>query len=179
MTELNVIDLDEALLVTAARKRSTAEGLLSATAVGVATAIVAAFFVGKLLLVALALATGSAAFLWAVRTDRHELRITREKFVSCGRVGDNFGSIRTVDATDIRWLEHQEDTSGPETSHHPGGLYAVLELRSVCLLPELDEQQTNLIIERIKDRFPDFRGRWSGHSPFGRHFTSLGLDEPV
>ena len=84
-----------------------------------------------------------------------------------------------MSTSEVRWLEYQEDTTGPETAHHPGGLYAVLKHRSVCVLPDLDEQQTASVIERIKDKYPDLRAQWSEQSFFGKGFISLGLnDEP-
>jgi len=77
----------------------------------------------------------------------------------------------------VRWLEYQNDMSGPE-SDHPGGLYAVLKHRSVCVLPYLSAEQTTEVVERIATRFPDFRDQWCSQSVFGSHVIYLGLDSP-
>lgn len=177
MTTLKMIDLDEALLVRAKAKASVFEALLSALAAGGCVGLLASQFVARPAIVMLTLVGTSVAYLLALRVKSFELRVTRSEFVSCGRIGDDFGTMRTVHASDIRWLEFQEDNSGPDTSHHPIGLYAVLQFRSICLLPHVDEQQTNLLIDRIGERFPDFRERWRGQSPFGNHFTALGLHD--
>jgi hypothetical protein len=177
-TELNIIDRNDTLLATTKQKPPLLDGLVSATATGGCTGLLASSFVGKPELVALVCLTSSVAFFYALRTRRFELRITRLEFKSRGRLGDSLASTRTVCASDIQWLEHQENTTGLDTAHHPRGLYAVLRHRSVCLLPDVDEQQSASIIERIHDKYPEFRAQWSGQSPFGRHFTSLGLDEP-
>jgi hypothetical protein len=177
-TELNIIDLDDALVIRAARKPPLAEGILSAVAAGAFAAILAFHFVGLPGGIVSALLAASLVLLYARRKRNVELRITRLEFVSRGRVGDNLGSTRTACSADIQWLEYQEDTTGPGTSHQPGGLYAVLGRRSICLLPDMNEPQTALVIERIEGRFPDFKSQWENKSVFGRNFTSLGLDEP-
>ena len=177
-TELTILDGDDALVITSTRKPSLAEVTLSAVAVGGFIAVLAFSFLNEPMVVAVSISAALLTFMYAARKKKVELRITKLEFVSRGRIGDNLGLRRTVCSADIRWLEYQEDTIGPETSHHPGGLYAVLGHRSTCLLPNVSEAQTALIIDRIKERFPDFRTRWEGQSPFGKHFTSLGLNEP-
>jgi len=173
-----MIDLDDALVIRASRKPSFREGLLSAAAAGGSAGILVFSFMAKPELIAVAVLAASLAFLYAMRKKEVELRITMLEFVLRGRVGDDFGSTRSVRSADIQWLEFQEDTTGPETSHHPGGLYAVLGRRNICLLPDVDERQTALIIARIAERFPGFRRQWESASPFGKRFTSLRLNEP-
>ena len=46
------------------------------------------------------------------------------------------------------------------------------------MLPNIDEQQASLVIRRILDKFPELRDLWRRNSPFGEHFTMLGLDHP-
>jgi hypothetical protein len=43
---------------------------------------------------------------------------------------------RSIARMEVRWLEYHEDTRGPEGGE-PGGLYAILKHRSVCILPDL------------------------------------------
>ena len=128
--------------------------------------------------VALALAglLAAAEVLSIARAKVAELKVTNLEFTSLARIEGRFGRRRSLSRTDIRWLEYQEDTTGPETAHHPGGLYAVVRHGSVCLLPDTDESQTALIIERICEHFPDFRKQCAEQSPF-EHFTQLHLDQ--
>ncbi len=179
MTNVNIVELDNALVVQTERTPSLVEGFLSAVATAVFVGIAGSFVVGKLLAAAWAVLAASIGFFFVRRTHKFELRVTRREFAARGKVGDNPGNSRSVPTSDVQWLEYQEDTTGPETAHHPDGLYAILKYRSVCLLPDVDEQQTAAVIERIKDKYPDLGTRWSGHSSFGRDFISLGLnDEP-
>lgn len=160
-TELNVIDLDEALLVNAARRPSFPEVLLSVAAAGVFTVVLAYLFATKPLVRPLAIVAVLMALVYATRTKRFDLRITKVEFVSRGRIGNSLRSTRTVCAADIQWLEYQEDARF-DKAHHPRGLYAALENRSICLLPDVDEQQAALIIARIQYRFPELREQWRG-----------------
>ncbi|MBI1895458.1 MAG: hypothetical protein HYS04_02820 [Acidobacteria bacterium] len=179
MTNVNIVELDNALVVHTERTPSLVEGVLSAVATAVFVGIAGSFVVGNLGALALAVLAAAIGFFFVRWTRKFELRVTRNEFAAQGKVGDNLGSSRSVSTSDIQWLEYQEDTTGPETAHHPGGLYAILTHRTVCLLPDVDEQQTASVIERIKDKYPDLGAQWSGHSSFRKHFISLGLnDEP-
>ncbi len=177
-TEVHVVEIGDALQVNVARKPSLSEGFVSAAvAIGCVAILMSSVFARPVVIV-VAIAAGSIAFLHSMRKTISQLIVTKLEFVSRGKVGDNIGSMRTVCLADVQWLEYQEDTSGPESSSHPGGLYAVVGRRSVCLLPDIDEAQTALIIDRILDKFPGFRQQCRANSPFGKNFTLLGLNEP-
>ena len=188
LSTLNIVDRGDELIIQSERKFSRAEAIMSTVATGGFTAIIAFQVVEGMASILLAVCAASLAFLSVTRKHRKyniELRITRLKFVLRGRVGDNLRSKWNVSSWDIQWLEYQADTTGPESSYHPGGLYAILEHgsivrfpHSICLLPDLDEPQTALIIKRIEDKFPEFRRRWARASPYGRHYTTLRLNEP-
>ena len=173
----DVIDSRDGLLVRTERKASLMEALLSCAVMGAFVAIACIRFLRIWEVIVLAIVSASLAFLIAKRTERFELRITRKEFVARGRVGDNLGGVRSVCTADILWLEYQEDTTGADSARHPGGLYAVVRHRSICILPDIDQKQTALIIERVKNRFPDLREQWAANSPFGSHFITLGLNE--
>src|SRR5262249_18565434 len=112
-----------------------------------------------------------------------ELRVTNLEYEA--RAFGAWGlaqETRPVSRTDVRWLEYQEDTSGPESDHF-GGLYAVLRWSSVCILRYADAEQTEQVIQRIATSFPDFANEWvkesdrgGGVGELGGHFISLGLD---
>ena len=76
---------------------------------------------------------------------------------------------------DPRLLEYRAERAGPD-AYEPGGLYAGLKLGSACILPYLDEKQTQTVIEAIYKRFPDMLTVAADtKSPFGQHFTTLGI----
>jgi len=175
--EIEIRDRENALVVTAKRGRSVANGILGALGAGTFVAIAFRHLLGTPVLVAMTALVAGLSLLLAMRQQDAELRVTSLELKSRGRCGDSFRSTRSVSRADVRWLEYQEDTTGPETSHHPGGLYAVLSGHSVCILPYVDKQQTAEVIQRIVEKFPDLGQQWEGQSPFGQHFTSLGLDQ--
>jgi hypothetical protein len=174
-TELKIRDCENALIVTAKQERSPVNGIIGALAAGMFVAIAFSHLLGTLVVVAVTALAASLGLLLGMRQQDTELYITNSGLKSRGRYGDSFRSTRSVSCRDVRWLEYQEDTTGPETSHHPGGLYAVLSGHSVCILPYVDEEQVTEVIQRIVEKFPDLRQQWEGQSPFGEHFTSLGL----
>jgi len=176
--ELIVTELDDAMVVKASITRSTAQIVVGSAVTAGCIATTASFFMAWPQCILLAFIASSAYFLYVRRTEDYELKVTHLEIVSKGSVSDNLGSSRTVCAADIERLEYQEDTTGPETAHHPEGLYAVTKWRSTCLLPGLNAEQTWSVIDRIEARFPDLRAQRSDHSPFGQHFTSLGRIEP-
>ncbi|HRJ21858.1 MAG TPA: hypothetical protein PLF84_22645 [Bryobacteraceae bacterium] len=174
---MSIIELDDGLVVRTVRTPSLPEGVLAAAAALVFVGVAASFVAGIPQAIALASMIAAVAFFYARRPRKFELRIDKFKFIALGKVGDNLGDTRSVSVSDVRWLEYQEDTTGPETAHHPGGLYAVLKHRNLCLLPDMDEQQTASIIDRIEAKYPALREQWSRQSSFGKHFTSLGLND--
>lgn len=175
MTDISSIDYPDALVVRTRKSPSLLESGLSAAAVGVFAGVAGALFVGRVPATLLGVLGGVLGFLYSRRTRRFELRVARDELVAIGRVGDGLENSRSVPASEIRWLEYQEDSTGPETADHPAGLYAVLKHRSVCLLPDVDFQQTASVIERIEEKFPELRAQWAGSSAFGKDFISLGL----
>jgi hypothetical protein len=177
MADLDVVDMSDGLLFKTALEPLLIEALLLCAVTGAFVALVSSRFLVKWEVIVLATLSASVAFFAAKRTRRCELRIGRKEFVSRGNLGDILGPTRSVSAADVLWLEYQESRGG-DSPGHPAGLYAVAKHGSVCLLPDIDEKQTASIIERIKERFPDFRAQWADHSAFGTHFISLGLSEP-
>jgi hypothetical protein len=72
-------------------------------------------------------------------------------------------------------LEYRDQSGGPESSA-PKGLYAVLKHGSKCILPNLNQQQTDGVIAAIHEQFPDMLTEGNeARSPFGEHFTTLRL----
>lgn len=115
------------------------------------------------------------ALIGAMRTRRAELRVTNLEYVSRGtNFTGLFHASQNIPRADVQSLEYQEDKSGPEWDH-PGGVYAKLKRRSVCILPHVDANQAAAVIERIGTKFVDLGDNGGGESGFGDHFTSLRL----
>lgn len=178
MVTLGIHDSGNALVVRAERGPSPISGLVAAFATGSFWVLVFHNLLrlqSRWLLAGTTILIAGMSFVLAMRRKSTELRISRDEIISRGPLGDSFRSKRQVNPQDVKWLEYQEDTTGPETSQHPGGLYAVLSQHSVCLLPDIDERQTATVIEQIHKRFPDLSRKWQSQSPFGQNFVSLGL----
>lgn len=177
LKELKIEDDQDVLFITARQNSSLATAMVGALTAGAFVVIVFHAAFGIAILGLFAAVAGGLTFLVGIRRKVNELRVTKLGFNARGTFGDSFRTVRTVSSADVRWLEYQEDTTGPETSHHPGGLYAVLRFHSVCILPDIDRGQTNEVIGRITDKFPTFKEQWNGQSAFGRNFTSLELND--
>ena len=185
VTELNVIDGGDALTIAASQRSSLLRGIFQAVISGFVVAMLVTQFGGRprwitpsIWPIGVGLLAALVVCALELRIRKVELEVTRLELESRGRVGDAFQKSRQLRTADIDWLEYQEDRSGPENASHPKGLYAVCAASSVCLLPEIDEEQAVFVIEKIGDKFPGLRKQWSGKSWFGQHFTTLGLDEP-
>lgn len=179
MAHLKIVEFDYSVVVKTEYSVSTLEQAISAVATSVVTGMAVSLVGGVLVSLTMGALAGACSILVLPRTRRFELQVTKDEFVARGKVGDNPGRTRSVRTKNIKWLEFQEDTTGPETAHHPGGLYAVLSNGAVCLLPDVDEQQTVSVIERIKGKFPELDAQWRSCSPFGKRFISLGLSDEL
>ncbi len=176
VTELTVVDLGKELVIDTTRKPSRPEALLSAVVTCGFVAILAYRFLGLVPLIMVAVLAGLLVFLQAARTSKVELRVTRLELKSRGPIPGEFGSTRSVCSADIQWLEYRNEEPGE--NGRPSGPYAVIGRRSTCLLPDLDAQQTNQLIDRIEARFPELHEQRRRADPFGQHFTTLKLNEP-
>ena len=178
-SELQILDLRNALLIRSKRRHIIAAAIISALIAATVVGFGGRHFLPWPVLDLVAVLAAAIDFLCVLRTKSAELRVTNLEFVLRSYFGGGYRSTRSVSRADIKWLEYQEDTTSPETAHHPGGLYAVLKHSNVCVLPFVDEHQAAVVIDRILEKFPDFRNQWEGQSPFGQHFTTLDLDRPT
>jgi len=166
------------LLIRVKRQRAFAAALVEAAA----TALFIAFLVHRVapmaVVITSALLGAIFAIMWFTRENNVELRITNLGFIAKGSFGGEYRSVRKVSAADIHWLEYQEEQAGPEADR-PGGMYAKVKYGSQCVLPYLDESQTNELIERIYAKYPSLKSNCAGHrtSAFEGHFTTLGLEK--
>ena len=162
------------LLIRAERQAPLWEKLLSAGVAGAAVGMFTAEFVSGRWWVPLSVLAAIFGFAGAIRAKRAELRATNVEFLTKGNAATRFRQGQTVCTGDVRWLEFQEDTGGPD-SYEPSGLYAITARGSKCLLPFLSEEETAQVITEIEGRFPGLAERWRKESPFGENFLSLGI----
>jgi len=176
--ELRITATPDVLVIDLIHRRSRIEILTAALTSGGCGALLAHYFLNwrESCIVGVLVAAGTFAFTAA---DRHfQLRVSANETVSLGRIEGELSSRRCVPTQHIEWLEYQEDATGPESSSHPQGLYAVSLRRSTCLLPHINEADTAAIINRIYEQFSTLRSQVRRASPFGRHIVTLGLEEP-
>ena len=173
--DYEIRELPDSLLVRTKRRRAWRRSLVGAAITGLAVLLTLAHILpGSILTVVVFLAVLlglSEGFGQAAA----ELRVTPLEFQSRGNLGAA-SQPTPVCSADIHWLEYQPDCSGPDTGYRPGGLYAKLRFRTVCVLPLLDENQTIEVIGRIKKRFPEMARGWSEPS-IGDRFTTLRLGQ--
>ncbi len=125
----------------------------------------AAYFSG----IVSALAVAIVAYLAVAPEERWRLLVNAASFESHGVAGEDGDAHRSVRVSKVKWLEYQYGEGK--------GLYAVLSLQTVCLLPGIEEQQAFQIIDHIERKFPEHAERWRKASPFGKHHIRLGLTD--
>ena len=84
---------------------------------------------------------------WRIRTI--ELRVTDREF-NTNHHRSLFGFCTSLSVSTVQSLEFRE-----EGLYRLRGLYARLKDGEKCLLPDLDEQETQLAIKSIRDRYPE------------------------
>jgi hypothetical protein len=103
-----------------------------------------------------------------------ELLITNLDFISTGRAPAGYKSS-SIPRADIYNLKFGEAMSGDH--EQPSGLYVehhgILRNPTTCVLPHIDEAQTEQVIEAIYRRFPD-TARSANSEPY---LTSLNLNQ--
>jgi hypothetical protein len=152
-----------------ARLRALISGCVSASVV----ALVAYRFVRAPIVIVVSVLGGIFGYMEIIRQRTVRLSATNLEFQTI--TGDFYRSRTAIPRANIEALEYREERGGPEHSE-PAGLYAELRAGSKCILPYLDERQTQAVIEAIYKRFPDMpiAGR-DAKSSFDKHFTTLGI----
>ena len=87
-----------------------------------------------------------------------ELRITNLDFISTGHAPNGY-SNSSIPRADIYSLEFHKAAGGGDEAEHPSGLYVehhgIIRNPTKCVLPHIDEAQTEQVIEAVYRRFPD------------------------
>jgi len=147
--------------------------VLSGCVSACAVAIVAYHYAAAPILLVVVILGGIFGYFGVIRQRSMQLRASTLEFQTT--TGDFFRSRTSVPRADIESLEYREEKGGPD-HYEPSGLYAELRAGSKCLLPYLNERQTQTVIEAIYRRFPDMPiARGNAELPFDKHFTTLGI----
>ena len=133
--------------------------------------LVAIFFLGLCLL------SMTRALIAYARGTQVNFRATNLELTSTGFAKDYRPS--SIPRADVQRLEYRKESGGGDSAVYPSGLY--VEGRSLwstqCLLPHIDEAQTNQVIDRIYARFPDTSSS-TLTGPEDSDIIALGLNRP-
>jgi hypothetical protein len=111
-----------------------------------------------------------------------ELCVTKLDLISTGRSPSGYrpSNIARADIYDLRYREAQ--LGGAEVPDLPEGLYVEYDQgmawdASACVLPHVGRKQTEEIIQKIMDRFPD-TGKLASRPSKPSQLISLNLNSP-
>jgi hypothetical protein len=182
---LEIEEVPEGLSIRSVRKGSVFYALLSAIVIGAFV-----FFMGRvyfhrpalLVLTALSAVWGSSRWWRAVRV---ELRVNNLEIQVIGHQRSVPGLNRIIPLSTIQRLEYRpgqehQPNKGEGESDSPSGLYVEQRWKADCVLPHLNEQQTQEAIDAIYKRFPviPILPPREGRDGSGRDVIRLNLDSP-
>lgn len=168
--DVTVAEARDGLVFRVVKYPSVSSALLDALATGAFTALMTAALFGQTRFLLIGIVTALFAFVLSRRPRTATLTVDKLDLVSTGRVGEGLGLTRSIATAELQGLGFEEDTTGPEDSSHPGGLYAQVGGKSVCLLPGITGQQSAEVIREILRRFPQLREQFSKASGPEDHF---------
>jgi hypothetical protein len=150
---LEIEEIPYGLLIRSVRRGSVVYALLSA-----ALAALIVFLLGRMyfhrpaliVLTVVAAIWGSARWWRAVKV---ELKVTDYEIQVIGHFRSGSNLNRHIPLSLIRRLEYRPDRAEGK-SGLPGGLYVQQRWQADCVLPHLDEAQTQKAIDAIYRRFP-------------------------
>lgn len=166
---------DKGLLITSTRSKRSFNAILS-----IAVAIAFYWFTrhqsGSIWLGLIALLVIVEAIVEMTRGSTVQLRVTNLEFNAKGYFGGGYRPDRMIPRADVIRMEYQEERAGGKGSkYQPAGLYVKRKWSTSCVLPGLNESQTNAVIDAIYKRFPDMPLSTDEVSFFKDEFISLGL----
>jgi len=176
---LNIRKIADGLLIRSRMQHGHLQAIISAIVSATFFVFVVRFFFSSPILVLCGVAIAGSVFgyLEVMRFRTAELRATNLEFQTT--FSGLFRSAHSVPRANIRWLEYRDEGGGSD-SYATEGLYAVLNHGSKCILPYLSPQQTDTVIDALYRQFPDMLSEGAEpRSPFGEHFTTLGLQKSV
>ena len=172
-TQFELRETPSGLVVKSKLQHAHLYALLSGCVAASAVALVAYRYVPAPIVIVVAALGGIFGYIEIIRQRTVQLSAMNLEFQTT--TGDFHRSRTAIPRANIESLEYREEKGGPD-HHEPAGLYAELRAGSKCILPYLDERQTQTVIEAIYRRFPDMPiGGSDPKSSFDKHFTSLGI----
>lgn len=172
-TQFELRETPSGLVVKSKMQNAHLHALLSGCVATSVVALVAYRFVRPPIVIVVAALGGIFGYIEIIRQRRVQLSATNLEFQTTA--GDFYRSRTAIPRANIESLEYREERGGPD-HYEPAGLYAELRAGSKCILPYLDERQTQTVIEAIYRHFPDmpFAGR-ATKSTSNKHFTTLNI----
>jgi len=108
------------------------------------------------------------------------LRVTNLDLISTGHAPDGY-SPSSIPRASIYNLEFREASGGGEDAPNPSGLYVehegLLHNPATCVLPHINEEQTQQAIEAILRRFPDTESLAPPRKGYSSDLISLNLNK--
>ena len=150
----NIQDLPHGLRIRVTQELEFWERLLTAVVPGLFAAIAGSMFLKSEWWLGTSFLIATVIFLFA-RTRGAELIVSQFEFVAKGALGRRVQTPRVLMAAHIRKLEFQENSISGKS-----GLYAWTGNNWKLLLPFLDWQQTQEILEAIKKKLPGLAESW-------------------
>ena len=181
-TELIFREYEDALEIQAANRPSTINIAISTLVAGGSVGVMISAYAGASVLGSPAyfadmVVAAVFGFLKGKFPRRTELKVTNLEFRTRSFGAWGFEQGTTISRMDARWLEFRDDNSGSDGGRR-GGLHAILKYRSVCLLPDVNAEQSAAVVDRIATKFTNFREQWRTESGFGRGLITLELNQP-
>lgn len=177
--EFQIQEVPEGLIISVRKPRSWLTTLWG-TAI---TGTVFYFFVLKmfhltpsvLLIASSLIALGYGIFDY--RTQNVTTTVTKLEATVCSTPKKWFGLNTSIAWTNVTSLSFRPEMSQGEGETLPSGLYAEKEWGAACLVPYIDQAQTELLIAAIEKRFPHlpFATTSSGSSLFRDDLVRLNL----
>ncbi len=162
--DLSISEDDDGLLITVFLRGRIIVVVTTFAAVGCVLLAVDGFVPHRAILIVAALAA-ALGIVMSLREQKVTLRVTNLDFETLGYFGGSYRHRRSEPRMTIQGLEYRNTEGVP-------GLYADTSFYWACLLPYVNEQQANEIIERIYQRFPDTP---APADPFTKAVTTLNL----
>lgn len=162
---------DGSLLIRSIQHFSWVRGIFSAISILGCIFIIAWHHVSLPLLCLVLASCGSITVFWAARGSVSEfyvtsLEIRTHRQVWLQTIAEN------ILCSDIRRIEYQVGDEG-----EPNGLYAQLHWNSVCLLPNINEEQALSVKDKIYAHFPDIPiGLFETNEPLLFRDATIRLD---
>lgn len=143
----------DALLIQSFQKKPFVKAFLSGLVAGLVAAIFSNYYLGALKACIISVLFGLLGAVVSLRAATAELRITNNEFQMRGTYGPSPTRLRTVNTEDVLGFSYLPHLTEGEDASYPGGLYALVGSRYICLLPYVDRDDVVNIADRVRGRY--------------------------